>query len=164
MTRPASAPRKRTGGTVKQAAPVVDPEPTEPEGDETEGVTDAGRLWATFDFQDRGVRLLQPTDGQQFILLQTVGITDESADDQEKLELALGFATMLRSLFLDPDQRQFVTGALARGNAEIEDYFALARSMAEYWNIDAEPPAANRVERRARERRPVAKAAVRPRR
>lgn len=134
------------------------------ETDEPEGVTADGRAWASFDFKGQPVKLLEPTSGQSFILVQTIGITDESADNQERLELALGFAAMLRSLFLKPAERQFVTGALARGKAEIEDYFALAREMSERWGVEGEPRTNNREERRTRERRPVAKAAVRPRR
>jgi hypothetical protein len=164
MTRPVRAPR-----TVKKAAPLPPPveadEPDEVEDDDVSGgVGDDGRLWARFAFKDRGVRLAEPTDGQKFILVQTIGISDESSDDQEKLELALGFATMIRALFTRVADRQYVTGALARGTAEIEDYFGLAREMVEYWGVEAEAPATNRDERRARERRPVAKASVRPRR
>lgn len=161
MTRAAATttPRSRAaGGSAKKAAaPPVEPitEDEDP-GD--------GRDWAELTFQDRDVKMYRPTGGQEFVLLQTIGITDELSDDQEKLELALGFATMIRSLFVVPVERQYVTGALARGVAEIEDYFALAKEMAEHWGMEAEPPANNREERRARERRPVAKAAVRPRR
>jgi hypothetical protein len=165
-TTPAAARRGAAGGPAKKAAePAVEPEPieTDPE-DEPEGVTGDGRLWASFAFKDRAVKLLEPTDGQKFVLVQTIGISDESADEQEKLELALGFAVMVRALFLKPAERQYVTGALARGTAEIEDYFTLAREMVEYWGVESEPPATNREERRARERRPVAKASVRPRR
>jgi hypothetical protein len=165
-TTPTAARRRAAGGPAKKAeAPAVEPEPieTDPE-DEPEGVTEGGRLWASFAFKDRSVKLLEPTDGQKFVLVQTIGITDESADDQEKMELALGFAAMVRALFLKPVERQFVTGALARGTAEIEDYFSLAREMAEYWDVESAPPATNREDRRARERKPVARASVRPRR
>jgi hypothetical protein len=165
-TTPAAARRRATGGPAKKAAaPVVEPdEIEEPDEVAAEGITDDGRAYATFTFRDRGVKLMEPTKGQAFVLVQTLGITDEAADDQEKLELALGFAAMVRSLFLMPAERQFVTGALARGIAEIEDYFALGREMADHWDMADEPPAGNREERRSRERRPVAKASVRPRR
>lgn len=172
MTRPVSStPRKRTSGpvkkaAVKKAAPPPEPDLDDLDGDEeeAEGVDGDGRAWALLGFKDRGVRMYEPTDGQRFVLVQTIGIGDESADVQEKLELALGFAAMIRALFVRPADRQFVTGALARGTAEIEDYFTLARDMAERWDIDSEAPANNRTERRARERRPVARASVRPRR
>jgi hypothetical protein len=163
MTRAATG----TTRTVKKAAPPP-PEPEEldelDDEDEAEGTDADGRAWARLVFNDRPVRMYEPTDGQRFVLVQTIGIGDESADDQEKLELALGFAAMIRALFVRPADRQFVTGALARGTAEIDDYFGLARDMAERWGIESEAPANNRQERRARERRPVAKAAVRPRR
>jgi hypothetical protein len=151
MTRAASTttPRKRTPAKVVQAVP-------EPVEDEDPG---DGREWAEFPFQDIAVKLYRPSGGQAFILLQTVSITDESADVQEKVELALAFATMLRSLFVEAEARVYVTGALARGKADIEDYFELARAMAELWGLESEPP--NREERRARERKPVAKAAPR---
>lgn len=168
MTRPASTPRKRTGGAVKAAAPVEEPEAIESDEEDEyaaeAGVDASGRPWARFTFRDRSVVMLQPTKGQEFVLLQTLGITDELADDQEKMELALGFATMIRALHPIAADRQYVTGALARGVAEIEDYFELAREMAEHWGMETEAPANNRQERRARERRPVAQAKVRPRR
>jgi hypothetical protein len=157
---------RRTGGPAKRAAAKPAPEP-EPEVEEPELDDDAesgevdGRQWGRMTFLERPVRMFEPTGGQRFVLLQTIGITDESADVQEKLELALGFSTMIRALFVRPAERQFVTGALARGIAEIEDYFALAREMVEFWGIEDEAPANNREERRARERRPVAKVAGR---
>lgn len=147
------APKRRA---VKMAPPVA-------EDEADEGLENDGRPAADFTFQDREVTLYEPTDGQRFILVQTIGITDESADDQERMELALGFAAMLRSLFARPVERQYVTGALARGSADIEDYFDLAKQMAEHWDVETAP--ANREERRARERRPAkATAVVRPRR
>lgn len=121
------------------------------------------RASATFRFLDREIALYEPTDSQKFILVQTVGIGDEGVDDQEKLELAIGFAQMLRALFVEPDDRRAVTGALARAEAELEDYFGLAKDMAEHWGIDSEAPAANRAARRAAPRRPVARPADRRR-
>jgi hypothetical protein len=127
---------------------------------EPESSDDDDRPRAPFTFQQSEVELYEPVAGQRFILLQTIGVTDEGASIQERLELVLGFAAMLRALFVSPTERQAVTGALARGQADIEDYFELARQMAEHWDVEAEP--ATREERRARERRP-AKALARPR-
>ena len=121
------------------------------------------RQSAPFTFIGREVQLYEPTAGQQFILMQTIGITDDDIDDQERLELALGFAQMLRSLFAEPDERRAVTASLARGDADLEDYFTLATDMAEHWGIEREAPAANRQERRAATRRPVARPAGRGR-
>lgn len=166
MTRTASTTTARV--SRGQAKVAEEPEevivPFEDDEDTDGGVDADGRAWARFEFNGKRARMYEPTGGQRFVLLQTVGITDESADEQEKIELALGFATMIRALFVHASERQYVTGALARGTAEIEDYFGLARDMAEHWSIESEPPAANRDERRARERRPVAKAAARGRR
>lgn len=130
--------------------------------DENESTPASDRAVASFQFQSRDIELYEPTDSQRFILLQTIGVADEGAPDDEKLELVVGFGQMLRSLFVTAADRQFVTGLLARGEAEIEDYFQLAKDMVEHWAIEAAPPV-NRQERRARERQP-AKAVARPRR
>lgn len=137
---------------TKTASQTAAPEPDPSDDDD--------RARAPFAFQQREIDLYEPMAGQRFILLQTIGVTDEGADSQEQLELVLGFATMLRSLFVSAADRQAVTGALARGDADLEDYFDLAKQMAEHWAIESEP--ATRADRRARERRP-AKAVARPR-
>lgn len=144
MTRTASQAADTEGGPARVVATTADDRET-----------------AAFPFLDREVTLYEPTTGQRFILVQTIGIDDEGADTAEKVELALGFATMLRALFVEPEDRQYVTGALARGIAELDDYFQLARLMAEHWEVEEAP--ANREERRTRERKPVAKAVPRRR-
>lgn len=109
---------------------------------------------APFDFQDRKVTLLKPMPGQQLIMLNVLALADDGADVAEKVEIVLNFSTMLRSLFTEAAERSFVLGQLARGTADLEDYIDLARQMAEHWDI-GEAEAANREERRTRERRPA---------
>lgn len=121
---------------------------------ESETVREDDRASAPFTFKDREVDLYEPTRGQRFILLQVVGVTDDDAPDEEKMELVIGFGQMLRALFVEPGERMAVTGALARGTADVEDYFDLARQMVAHWQIEDEP-APNRQARRSRERRPA---------
>lgn len=121
------------------------------------------RASAIFQFLDREVTLYEPTIAQQFVLVQTVGIGDDGADDEEKLELALGFAQMLRALFVNAEERRIVTGMLARAQAELEDYFNLAKEIADRWGVESEAPATNRTARRAAERRPAARPVTRRR-
>lgn len=109
---------------------------------------------AEFDFAGRGVKLLKPTDGQQFILITVLSLNDEGGSVREKLETVTNFGVMLSSLFVEDRDRAFVHGALARGGAELEDYVDLARQMSEHWGV-GEETATNRTERRARERRPA---------
>jgi hypothetical protein len=132
------------------------PEPDGGPAEAVEEIDDDGREFATFTFQGRDdIELYEPTTGQRFILMQTLSIADEGSDTAEKVELALGFSTMLRALFRRPEQRTFVTGALARGHAELEDYFDLAKQMAEAWEI--EEPAPQTGPRRAAPRKPAAR-------
>lgn len=116
---------------------------------------ESARREAEFDFHDRQVTLMEPSEGQQLILIHVLTLTDEGADTNEKVEIVLNFSTMLRSLFADEAERGYVLGALARGVADLEDYIGLAKQMAEHWDI-GEAEATNREERRARERRPAA--------
>lgn len=131
----------------------------EPENEPTVAVDepeDDGREFQTFTFRDRDdIELYEPTAGQQFILMQTLSVGDDGASIEEKVELTLGFATMLRALFRRTEQRTYVTLALARGQAELEDYFDLAKQMAEAWAI--EEPAPQVGQRRAAPRKPVAR-------
>lgn len=129
---------------------MVDAPPAEP-----------ARHEAEFDFLDRKVVLLEPSDGQKLILIHVLGLSDESADTSERIEIILNFSTMLRSLFVQDADRSFVLGTLARNAADLEDYIDLARQMAERWEV-GEDEATNREERRTRERRPAQ--AVRTRR
>lgn len=112
------------------------------------------RREAEFDFAGRQIKLLEPTPGQQLIMVTTLALTDEGSEVREKLEIVVNFATMLRSLMPEEADRAFVHGALARGTAELEDFIDLARQMSEYWDI-GEETATNRADRRARERRPA---------
>lgn len=112
------------------------------------------RREAEFDFLDHRIKLLEPTDGQQFIMLQLLALTDTGGSLREKVELITNFGTMLGSLFVDEDQRVTVHGALARGVADLEDYVDLARQMSEHWDV-GEEMANNRAERRSRERQPA---------
>lgn len=112
------------------------------------------RRSATFEFAGRDVELYEPSRGQRFILLQAVAVGDDGTPDREKLELVVGLAQMLRALFVNDGDRMFVTGALARDEADIEDYFELAKAMADHWDVEADAPT-SRQERRARERRPA---------
>lgn len=132
---------------MTKTAPQTAAESTD--GDERE----PGRAYDTFTFKDREIELYEPVAGQRFILLQTVGVTDEGASDVEKLELIIGFSQMLRALTVKQSDRMFMAGALARGTADLEDYFGLARQMADAWSIEAAP--ANRAERRTPARRPA---------
>lgn len=130
--------------------------------DEDGPARETDRASAPFQLGDRDVQLYEPTGAQRFILLQTISVADDAVPDEEKVELVLGFGQMLRALFVEAADRQYATTLLARADIEIEDYFQLAKDMAEHWAIEAGAPV-NRQERRARERRP-AKAVARPRR
>jgi hypothetical protein len=112
------------------------------------------RREAEFDFLTLRIKLLEPTPGQQFVMLQMLALTDAGGSVREKVELIMNFGTMLGALFVDEDQRVAVHGALARGTADIEEYVDLARQMSEYWDI-GEETANNRSERRTRERQPA---------
>lgn len=120
---------------------------------------ETARSEAEFDFANHRIKLLEPTPGQQFIMVQMLALTDAGGGVREQVELITNFGTMLSSLFVEEGQRMIVYGALARGTAELEDYVDLARQMSEHWDV-GEDTANNRVERRSRERQPAK--AVRP--
>lgn len=121
------------------------------------------RETGTFTFLDRQVTLMKPSPGQAFIMLAVLSLQDTSAELQEHLETVVNFGTMLKSLFVEPDEdeaqagfvgRSYVLGALARNTADLEDFIDLAGQMGEAFDI-GEETAHSRQERRARERRPA---------
>lgn len=132
--------------------------------DESDDVDDS-RESAPFTFGEREVALYKPTDGQEYILLTLLNLSDESATKLEQITTIRTFGVMLQSLFLKQNDLDFVLGTLARGGA-LDPFVDLARQMAEYWSIEEEAEADNRTERRAAERRPAARKAApaRPRR
>lgn len=123
---------------------------------------ETARREAEFDFLTYRIKLLEPTPGQQFVMVQMLALTDAGGSVREKIELITNFGTMLGALFVEEDQRMLVHGSLARGAADLEEYVDLARQMSEYWDI-GEETATNREGRRTRERQP-AKAVRAPRR
>lgn len=112
----------------------------------------------SFTFGERDVVLYRPTTGQEYILLTLLNLGDDSASHMEKINTVRTFGVMIQSLFVEQRDLDHVLGTLARGG-DIEQFADLARQMAEYWNIEDEPEADNREERRAQVRRPAKKAA-----
>jgi hypothetical protein len=98
-----------------------------------------------FTFKDRKIELYRPSTGQMMVILTVLDLQDEE-EVQEQVEMVLNFGTVIRKLFVDPDDRRWVLRGLADGTLELEDYMGLARDLVEAYAPDE---AANRAERRA---------------
>jgi hypothetical protein len=118
---------------------------------------DQEREASEFSFGDRKIDLYRPTDGQMLIVLQVVDIMEEEVL-QQQIELVTNFGVVIRSLFVNDEDRQAVHRGLASGKNDLEDYMNLAVEIIQQFAPDQ---ASNREERRAASKAPPAKRAVR---
>jgi hypothetical protein len=123
---------------------------------------DEGREFAEFTLKDRKIKLYRPSTGQMLVVLTIMDLQDEE-EVQEQVEMVLNFGTVIRKLFVDPDDRRWVLRGLADDKIDLEDYFALSRELVEHW---APEQANNRAERRAPAKKaaPAKRVSVRARR
>lgn len=107
--------------------------------------TQEDRTVGEFTLKGRTMKLYAPTNGQLMVVLTLLDLQDES-EVQEQVEMVLNFGTVIRKLFVDPDDRRWVLRGLADNSFDLEDYMGLARDLVEEYAPDQ---AANRAERRA---------------
>jgi hypothetical protein len=115
---------------------------------------DPGRDTASFKIADRTVVFREPTAGQMFVVLGMADLAHEQ-DDQLKAEACLNFGTVIKTCFVQPDDRAYVMHGLASGSIELEDFFSLAIEMVQHWAPEA--GGQNREARRAAPRKAPAK-------
>jgi hypothetical protein len=107
--------------------------------------TQETRAVGEFALKGRKMNLYAPSSGQMMVVLTLLDLQDES-EVQEQVEMVLNFGTVIRKLFVDPDDRRWVLRGLADNSFDLEDYMGLARDLVEEYAPDQ---AANRAERRA---------------
>ena len=112
-----------------------------------------------FTLKGRTMALYRPSEGQLLVMLTLLDLQDEE-DQQQQIEMVLNFGTVVRTLFVDPDDRRWVHRGLANNSFVLEDYFDLAKQIIDEYAPDR---ANNRAERRAPAKRAAPAKRVRSR-
>lgn len=117
-------------------------------------MVEQGREQGEFTFGGRPMSLYRPSDGQMFTILALTDLEAEE-DDGQKIDMVTNFGVVIRNLFVEAADRQYVLRGLASDKFSLEEYFELAKEIVNEW---APEQAANREERRAAAKAPAKRA------